>query len=354
MLRRSAAGPVSVTHDSYLTASALSEGGTRSERIRRRSATVPGVAVLAVAITILIPVWLPIAAIVDGARLRRRFPIVRLLAFGVCWSWLEVVGVSRLFLLWLRGRTDDHDAHYDVMGWWAGAMMRAISVTTGATPQLEGADALATGDAIVLARHASLGDSMLSAWAVCTTSGLRPRYVLKRELLLDPCLDIAGLRLPNHFLHRSADDATAELDALEQLASTIDAGSVAVIFPEGTRANDRKRRRAIEKIAERDPERAARLGGLRRLLPPRAAGTTALLRGAPDADLVLAWHTGFDGLDTFGGIVDRLARPLPAVRFVARRVPRGDVASGDSFERWLDEQWLALDEAVDAALEDVP
>ena len=84
-----------------------------------------------------------------------------------------------------------------------------------------------------------------------------------------------------------------------------------------------KRARALERIAERDPERAERLGSLRRLLPPRRAGRRALVEGAPHADVVLAWHTGFDGLDSFGGIVAKLAKPLPPVRFVVRRVPRG-------------------------------
>jgi hypothetical protein len=173
---------------------------------------------------------------------------------------------------------------------------------------------------------------------------------LKRELLFDPCLDIVGLRIPNHFLDRDAVDGDSELAALHELGRSVGPGSVAVIFVEGTRANPDKRRRALDKIAERDPARAERLGGLRRLLPPRPGGSAALLAGAPDADVVLAWHTGFDGLDSFSGIVAQLAKPAPAVRFVTTRVPRADVASDMAFEEWLDLQWLAMDELVDAAL----
>ena len=33
---------------------------------------------------------------------------------------------------------------------------------------------------------------------------LRLRYVLKRELLWDPCLDIVGQRVPNIFVDRDA------------------------------------------------------------------------------------------------------------------------------------------------------
>ena len=65
---------------------------------------------------------------------------------------------------------------------------------------------------------------------------------------------------------------------------------------------------------------------------------------------MLAWHIGFDGLDTFGGILRHLARrPLPVV-FSARRIPRSDVPSGDAFVDWLDQNWLDLDEAVDELL----
>jgi hypothetical protein len=92
------------------------------------------------------------------------------------------------------------------------------------------------------------------------------------------------------------------------------------------------------------------LAGLRRLLPPRPAGTTALVEGAPHADVILAWHTGFDGLDSFGGMLDRLARPLPPVRFVMRRVARSEVPPGPEFADWLDEQWARMDAEVDAAL----
>ena len=41
---------------------------------------------------------------------------------------------------------------------------------------------------------------------------VRLRYVLKRELLLDPCLDIVGNRLPNCFVARSGADAQADID----------------------------------------------------------------------------------------------------------------------------------------------
>jgi 1-acyl-sn-glycerol-3-phosphate acyltransferase len=226
--------------------------------------------------------------------------------------------------------------------------------TTGISPRLEGAEALAGGNVVVLCRHASLADSLLSAWAIRGEADLWPRYVLKRELLLDPCLDIVGLRVPNYFVDREADDGETELNALRRLGATVGPGSAGVIFAEGTRANPVKRARALARIAERDPRRAERLAGLQRLLPPRPGGTAALVEGAARCDVVLAWHTGFDGLDSFRGMITRLARPLPPVRFVVRRVPRSEIPLGARFVDWLDEEWLRMDAEVDAALGAAP
>ena len=319
-------------------------------KFRRRIVSIPGLFLATLVLTLSIPLWLPVAVVADLARMRFRLPIARLLAFGVGWCWIESAGVVRAFGLWATGRVGDATAQYDLMGWWAGALIKVLSATTGISPRVVGVDQVADGNAIVLSRHVSLADSLLSGWSLRTIAGVQPRYVLKKELLFDPCLDIVGSRVPNHFLDRTADDGSLELDALRELARGVGPGVVAVIFAEGTRANDDKRERAIEKIAARDPARAHRIGGLRRLLPPRPAGSIALTEGAPDADIVLAWHTGFDGLDDFAGMIEHLAKPLPPVQFVMRRIPRAEVPSGDDFAVWLDEQWLQMDAEVDAAL----
>lgn len=319
-------------------------------RLKRRSVSIGGLFLTTVLLTVLVPVWLPLTLVIDAVRGRFRFPVARLLAFGFCYSWVESVAVVRAAWLWGTGRGSDLQANYDLMGWWAGVLMRSLRATTGIDPQIEGLDAIERGNAIMLSRHASLADSLVSGWVTRTVADVQPRYVLKRELLFDPCLDIVGLRTPNHFIDRAAVDGNLELDALRELASGVGPGVISVIFAEGTRASDGKRARAIEKIAERDPQRAEKMSGLRRLLPPRPAGSTALLDGAPDADVVLAWHTGFDGLDTFGGMISKLSKPLPPVRFVMRRVPRSEVPDGDGFAAWLDDQWLGMDTEVDEAL----
>jgi 1-acyl-sn-glycerol-3-phosphate acyltransferase len=330
----------------------MAQHRSRGERLRRRLVSVPSLVAATFALTVSMPLWLPVVVVVDVVRLRFRLPLARLLSFGVCWCWIELGGVLRSGQLWAAGRSRDEEANYALMSWWSGALMWALGATVGIRPQIDGLEALADGNAIVLSRHASLADSLLSGWVFVTVAGLQPRYVLKRELLFDPCLDIVGLRVPNHFLDREATDGSIELEALRQLGSSVGPGSVGVIFAEGTRANDAKRARALEKIADRDPVRAQRLSGLRRLLPPRPAGSSALLQGAPGADVILAWHTGFDGLDTFSGMIDKLSKPLPPVRFVMNRIPRSKVPDGEAFAEWLDEQWIQMDVAVDRALSD--
>jgi 1-acyl-sn-glycerol-3-phosphate acyltransferase len=323
--------------------------------MKRRLISIPALFVAACLLLSLLPVWLPIAAVVDLVRGRTRLPIVRLLGFALLWSITESIGVLVAFGWWITGQSKRASVHFALQRWWAGRLMAALRVTCGVKVTVENAEALRPGPTILFARHASLADSLVSAYAVTSAARMQPRYVLKRELLSEPCLDVVGNRLPNHFLDRGAADSAPELAALSTLTSTMGVDDIGVIFPEGTRANPDKRSRALEKIASVDPARAARLGGLQHLLPPRPAGALAMLRGCPSADVLLAWHIGFEGLDTFGGILRAVGRPLRPVRFVLRRVPRHEVPDvhGDdpsAFVEWLDQQWLSMDREVALAL----
>jgi 1-acyl-sn-glycerol-3-phosphate acyltransferase len=308
--------------------------------------SVPAVFGCAVVLSVTLPIWLPMSMIVDLVRARWRLPMARLLGFAVIWSCVECAGITRAFGEWVRGFSRDPERNYKLMSWWTGALMGGLRATTGLRIEVDGSDALTTGNAVVLSRHASLGDSLVSAWVLCCMAGLQPRYVLKKELLGDPCLDIVGLRVPNCFVDRGAAESGPELEAITALSDDLSSESVAVIFPEGTRASDAKRERALDRIAERDPARAERMSALKHLLPPRPAGSRTLISGAPGADIVLVWHTGFDGLDNFGGILRKLAMAPRPARLVARRIPRCEVSDGATFDAWLDEQWLRMDADV--------
>lgn len=300
--------------------------------------------VVAVVATMSAPIWVALAVVIDAARLRWRFPVARLLLFGWYWSIIECAGVLISFALWMSGQSNNQVLHYRLMGWWAGKLMTGLRIAMRASIDVDDTGAFEEGNAVVLCRHASLADSLVSAWVICTKRGLSPRYVLKRELLWDPCLDIVGLRVPNYFVDRGSQQSTNELAAVTRLSAELAISDVAVIFPEGTRSSDAKRNRAIEKIRDQSPERLAATEGLRHLIPVRPSGTLALLDGAPHADLVIAWHTGFDGLSTFGGVITALGRSDVRIVFRARRLQRSLLP--DVNVAWLDDVWAKMDREV--------
>ena len=161
--------------------------------------------------------------------------------------------------------------------------------------------------------------------------------------MIDPCLDIVGGRLPNHFIDREPDDSSTELEFLETLSEGMRSLDAAVIFPEGMVVSEARRQRAIARLEQRDPARAARVRALTCLGPARLGGTAALLRGAPDADLVFVTHTGFERLASLATAPAQIPLVDP-VRVDIRRVPRSEVSEGDGFAAWFDEEWVRCDQ----------
>lgn len=333
----------------------------RVEVIKRRCMSIGIVTLVAIGSLSVLPLALPVLVVADLLRLKLRLPLVRLYAFGICWSWLEIAGVSAAGGIWLIGRAGDRPIHYRLQKWWADRIMAALRVTCGLRHDVAGADALLPGPTVLLVRHASLADSLLTAWVITDAMGMNPRVVMKRELLVDPCLDIVGNRLPNSFVDRAAADSAPELAAIHAMAAGLGDGEVAVLFPEGTRANPAKRERALAAIARSDPARADRMAPLAELLPPRPGGAATLIRAVPEAQLCVGWHVGFEGLDTFSGIVAALGRRGTPVHIRFARIERPplssldassldadepDAGQGEEFVEWLDEVWLEVDRRV--------
>ena len=312
----------------------------------RRPVMVLGVAAMAVLLLVLLPAWLPLLLLIDAVRRNWRFPLVRFTSFGLLWAWLESLGIIGAIALWVVGQSRNQNANFALQKLWTRGVVGALGLTVGLHIEVEGADKLGDGPFIALCRHASLADSVMSAWVFMTASALRPRYVLKKELKLDPCLDVVGHRLPNYFLDRSSSDVATELQGIEQMALGLTADEIAVIFPEGTRANDAKRQRILERIREKSPKRAEKLEKLKYLMAPKTAGVTALLAAVPNAKVVTMWHAGFDGMDSFRGIVRHLAKSAVRVHVKVTEHQRATVATGEAFVAWLDDQWCAMDKAV--------
>lgn len=304
------------------------------------------VAFMAFGMLALLPVWLPVVVLVDLLRGQRRLPLARLGLFGVAWAWVELGGVVALFWLWVTGRGTTHEAHYRIQARWCAGIIRSLRLTTGLKVTVDGVDEVGRGPYVVLCRHASLADSIISCFIVNNTLGLAPRYVLKSDLQAVPCLDILGHRTPNAFVNRGSSDVSGELRALERMVEGLREGQAAVIFPEGSRANPAKRERELDRLEKRHPGRHAVLSGLDRMIPPKPAGVGSLLAAAPHADVLTVWHSGLDGLDTFGGILAALGGRKVTAHFVASVVPRAQVPSDERFVEWLDEKWMEMDRSV--------
>lgn len=317
----------------------------------RRPITGLGVLLIAIVLTATLPLWVVVTMVVDAVRGRWRFPISRLIGFATCWAWLETSGLVVALFLFFTGRGRSVSAHYALQTWWCRSLIQALGFTVGLQISVEGAENVGAGPFVAFCRHASLADSIMSSWVVASHVGLRPRFVLKKELKMDPCLDILGHRLPNYFVDRESSDIAGELQGIEQMAAGLGVKDCAVIFPEGSRASAKKRVRALERLRERSPQRAETLSGLKYLIPPKPAGANALLSAVPEANVLTMWHSGFDGLDTFSGILSHLGRAKAKVHVRVEEVSRASIPSGEAFVSWLDAKWVEMDIAVQRQLE---
>ncbi|HTO06919.1 MAG TPA: 1-acyl-sn-glycerol-3-phosphate acyltransferase [Myxococcota bacterium] len=271
----------------------------------------------------------------------------RLLLFAAVYLSYEMIGLAAAGLLFVAGRARDRQAHAALQRWWACSLFRAAARIFRLELEVAGDEAAEPGPVVVLIRHASLLDTLLPEVVLADRHRLQLRYVLKRELLADPCLDVVGQRIQCAFVRRGSGETERELAAIESLARGLGPREGALIYPEGTRFTPDKLARALERVQALAPERSARVSRLRHVLPVRSAGPLALLAAAAPADALWFAHTGLEGLATLrdvlrGGIVGR------RIRVALWRTPRSVIPAADAL-RWLDEQWARVDDWVDAA-----
>ena len=323
----------------------------------RRAVTVPlyvGAAALWITTT---PAWLLIALLVDvvSGQARRR-PRSRAMVFVGLYLVSELVGIVIAAVIWavtfggvLGGRARFVNANATLQRWWTSALFHGSLVIYGARVELEGAEHVAGGPLLFFVRHTSVADAVLTAALVANPRRLVLRYVLKRELTWDPCLDIVGRRLPNAFVDRKAGRVRGDIDAIVELANGLDARSAVLIYPEGTRFTARKLSAAVENLKKgRHQELAETASTFRHVLPPRLGGPLALLESAPHVDVVFVEHTGFEGtatLDAFwkGALVGATIR-VRLRRFAADSIP---TAGRDA---WLFGRWAEMDAWIDGTL----
>jgi len=316
----------------------------------RRAVTVSLYAISGLAILAGLPALVLVAGILDIAR-RSKWAGVRfvlLLAFYLC---CEVAGIVMSFVLWLvwifarAGRERFLSWNFALQQWWAGSLFRAGQCLFSINVEVEGVDDLGEGPFIVFIRHVSLGDTLLPSTILSKRRGLRLRYVLKSQLLWDPCLDIVGNRLPNCFVRRGAGDEMGVL-AVRRLMDGLGGKDGVLIYPEGTRFTPQKRKRILERLASGDGELLQKANALRNVLPPRLGGTLALLDRNVSANVLFCGHVGLEGVTDFrdllrGSMVGSVLR----VRFW--RVAFEDIPKERGAQtEWLHEHWSRLDEWV--------
>lgn len=329
-------------------------GGRLPRRTASVAATVAAFAVLVAGA----PLLAPLALVADVLTGPRRLRHLRLYALVVLALAIELTGIAAATGLWvatgfglLVHRPWSQRLHFRLQNWWVGALLRAAGVTVGLQVDVDDLSPATAAAAVVVARHTSIGDAIVPAGIFGSRLGQSPRYTLKHELMWVPCIDIVGHRLPHHFVDRTPDEGSAQLDSLRAIAGGVGPDSVAVILPEGTFFTEARQARVVEKLRGNGRvELAARAEKLRHLLPPRPAGTLALLDGAPTADVIVLGHVGFERFASLGAIYRSVPFREP-VRVWMRRVPRGHVPlDPDERVRWLYDEWQRLDDEIDEHL----
>ncbi|MBT8213032.1 MAG: 1-acyl-sn-glycerol-3-phosphate acyltransferase [Acidimicrobiia bacterium] len=324
----------------------------RGARIRRRLVTIPRLFLFLILTTVTLPLLVVVALLVDVVRwitARKPFVAVRMILF--MWAFLAIStgGVMWMFLNWIAagfGRRKDSMVHnaYRVQRWWARSLFASVGGLFGFDMSIEGHELVRPGPIIAMFRHASIVDNLLPALLITDRENMKLRWVIKRELLADPALDVGGNRLPNYFVSRTSRDPDEEAARIAGLAEGLDDDGGVLIFPEGTRFTEEKKRRILKRLEKRDPELFARAKEFRNLLPPRFGGPLALLDTG--IDVVFCAHHGLGGFahlkDIWGG---GMVGQKISVKFW--RVAATDIPSGEpDRKRWLLDQWQTMDEWI--------
>jgi 1-acyl-sn-glycerol-3-phosphate acyltransferase len=341
--------------------------------VLRRVVIAPAMVALAIALWVLLPLWLIVVAalvpVLPGA-----WRLLRILWLTVVWVTAESVLLVVLLGWWLAagfgrrlGTPYWQGLHYDlVQGLMYVVFREARRVlhlrieTRGPSDTAEPGRASAVdGDGrprrsrslypgrplIVASRHAGPGDSLILIHALMHWYDREPRVVLKDSLAWDPAVDAVMNRLPARFVSPGKGDDVAT--QIADLARGLDQNDAFVIFPEGGNFTPARRQRGIDRLRKLGLERMARRAErMTHVLAPRPGGLLAALEAAPDADVVLVAHTGLDHMLTVGDVW----RELPMDKVIVMRwwqVPRDQIPHGREAQiEWLFGWWERIDDWI--------
>ncbi len=301
-----------------------------------------------VLLTTLAPLWIPVVFVVGVFR-RSSFVLLRLLMFF--WAYLgnELVGLvaaAGIYLITPGNLERRQDLFFRLECWWGNSMFEWLCRFLSLSTSIEGNDQILPGPVLVFIRHASIIDTLLPVAFLSNAKGLRLRYVFKRELLIDPCLDVAGHASPNYFIDRGG-GADEELAGIRKLAENLGDEGV-LLYPEGTRFTERKKQIALDRLTKTHPELVPLAKSFSHCLPPRPGGALTLLDAAPDTDVLIVAHRGLEGL---ANLTDLLSGNVvgKAVQIRIWRINAADIPQGEARRRWLFDCWKRVDDFVYAA-----
>jgi 1-acyl-sn-glycerol-3-phosphate acyltransferase len=320
----------------------------------------PALIGLAIALWVLLPLWLIVLAALAPV-LPGRWRLLRILWLLVVWVSAESLLLVILLGWWLasgfgrRIRTAYWEGvHYDLVQGLMYVVFRearrvlALRIEThgpeGDARSRDGRSPLYPGRPLIVAcRHAGPGDSFTLIHALMHWYDREPRVVLKDTLAWDPSVDVVMHRIPARFVSTGGRGQDLE-GQIADLARGLDANDAFVIFPEGGNFTPARRRRGIERLRRLGLERMARRAErMTHVLAPRPGGLLAALDAAPEADVVLVAHTGLDHVLT----VRDVWRELPMDKVIVMRwwqVPRGEIPSGREAQiEWLFSWWERID-----------
>lgn len=312
---------------------------------KRRLLTISVYFLTWVLLTVLVPVWIPLAFIVGVVR-QRRFVLLRLLMFFWTFLAIEMIGLilaAGIYLITPGNDAGRQTLFFDLECWWGSSLFRWLCRYLSLTTSVEGAENVLPGHVLVFIRHASIIDTALPVTFISKATGLRLRYVFKRELLVDPCIDVAGHASPNYFIDRGGSPAE-ELAGIRDLA--MDLGDQGVLlYPEGTRFTERKKQIALKRLQRTHPDLVPLAESFKHCLPPKPGGALTLMEAVPDADILVVAHRGLEGL---AEVTDLLSGSVVGkeVQISIWRFPATDIPTGDARRRWLFDLWKRVDDFV--------
>jgi 1-acyl-sn-glycerol-3-phosphate acyltransferase len=316
----------------------------------RRLISVPVLGLVFVLFTVLSPVLAAAALLFDLFRWLTHQKSATLRMLAMLWFYLaaEVVGVIILTFAWLSaGFGPTRSARLSqktakIQQAWTGALLWFVQKLYRAPLQVEGRELVGSGPLLVLIRHSSLVDTLLPVVLLSRDAGIFMRYVLKKELLWDPCLDIAGNRLPNYFVDRRSENREEEFSGIASLARDLTPNEGVLIYPEGTRFSPKKLAKIQQKLS--GTEEGSLADQYHCVLPPKIGGVSALLSANSDADILLVGHHGLEKVSHWksvwqGELVDQKI----SVKFW--RISRSEVPTErEALKSWLHSRWLILDQ----------